>query len=142
MSKRYKNMFRDRLLKRIQSLKSVVILWEDLKDLGSARQISRALNDYMESGIIVRIGRGIYAKAQTSKYIDEPIIHEGFEVACLEALKRLNIKWELSQFIKDYNEGRSQQVPARFEVRLKSRFRRALTYGNNSCRFEGKINAR
>ena len=142
MSKRYKNVFRDKALERIQSLKNEVILWSDLNDLGSLRQISRALNDFIEDGILVRIGRGIYTKTKASKYIDDPVIRVGFELACIEALQRLNVKWELSQLIKDYNEGRSQQVPARFEVRLKSRFRRTLAYGNNRFRFEGNINAK
>jgi len=142
MSKRYKNVFRDNVLERIQSLKGEVILWSDLSDLGSSRQISRALKGFLEDGILARIGRGIYAKTKQSKYIDEPVIRVGFEDACIEALKRLNIEWELSQLIKDYNEGRSQQVPAQFEVRLKDRFRRTLAWGNNRIRFEGNINAR
>lgn len=142
MKKRYKNVFRDKMFEQIQSLKGEVVLWSDLKNLGDSRQISRALRDFVEDGILARIGRGIYAKTELSKYIDRPIIRAGFEVACIEALKRLNIKWELSQVIKDYNEGRSQQVPAQFEVRLKDRFRRMLAYGNNKFRFEGNINAK
>lgn len=142
MTKRYKNTFRDTLLRKIQSKRSEVILWSDLKGLGSPRQISRALKDLVDDGRLVRIGRGIYAKAKISKYIDEPIINIGFEAACLQALKRLNVKWELSQFIKDYNEGKTQQVPAKLEVRLKSRFRRELKYDDNKFRFEGNINAK
>lgn len=142
MTRRYKNTFRDKLLRKIQSKRSEVILWSDLKDLGSSRQISRALKDLVDDGRLVRIGRGIYAKAKISKYIDEPIINIGFEAACLQALKRLNVKWELSQFIKNYNEGKTQQVPAKLEVRLKSRFRRELKYDDNKFRFEGNINAK
>ena len=142
MSKKYTNVFRDKLLEKVQSLESEVVLWSDLKDFRSSRQISRALKEFVEDGTLARIGRGIYAKTKPSKYIDEPVLRVGFESACIEALKRLNVKWELSQFIKDYNAGYSQQVPAQFEVRLKNRFRRTLTYGNNEFRFEGNINAK
>ena len=142
MSKRYKNVFRDKMLERIQSLSSEVVLWPDLKDFGSSRQISRVLKECVEDGTLARVGRGIYAKTKPSKYIDEPVICGGFEDACIEALKRLNIRWELGQLIKDYNEGRSQQVPAQLQVRLKDRFRRTLAYGKNRIRFEGNINAR
>lgn len=142
MKKRYKNAFRNKVLERIQSLSNKAILWEDLYDLGSARQISRALNDFVSDGTLIRIGQGIYAKAERSKYIDEPVIKEGFQTVCLDVLKRLGIRWELSQFVKDYNEGKSQQVPMRFEVRLKSRFRRTISYGNRKFQFEGNINAR
>jgi hypothetical protein len=142
MIKRYKNVFRDKLLKQIQSLKHEVVFWSDISDVGSARQISRALKDLIEDGFLARIGRGIYAKTKKSKYADEPIIRAGFESACLEALKRLNVQWELGQSIKDYNEGLSQQVPAQIEVRLKSRFRRRLIYGKSRVHFEGNINAK
>lgn len=142
MKNRYKNTFRDKVLRKIQSKRSDVILRSDLNELGNSRQISRALNDLVDDGRLVRIGRGIYAKSKISKYINEPVINIGFEAACLQALKRLNVKWELSKFIKDYNEGKTQQVPAQLEVRLKSRFRRELKYDNNTFRFEGKINAK
>ena len=131
---RYKNCFRDRLLERIDLLTSKVVLWSDIKELGSPRQLSRALNDLMADGRLVRIGRGIYAKAKSSKYIAEPIIEDGFEQACIETLDRLNVKWELGQALQDYNQGRSQQVPAQLELRLKNRFRRKLAYGNNQIR--------
>lgn len=142
MKKRYKNTFRSKVLTRIWSLRGKVVLWADLKDLGSSRQISRALKDFVEDGTLARIGRGIYAKTKASKFVNEPIIVGGFESACLEVLKRLNIKWELSQKIKDYNEGLSQQVPMQLQLRLKRRFRRSLSYGKNSIKFEGNINAK
>lgn len=142
MRKQYKNTFRGKVLKKIQSMRREVILWSDLNELGSSRQVSRALKDLIEDGRLIRIGRGIYAKARSSKYIDVPIIRIGFESACIQALKRLNVKWELSQLIKDYNEGKSQQVPAQLEVCLKTRFRRKLQDGDNQFRFEGKVNAK
>jgi len=142
MSKRYKNTFRNKVIDKINALEGKVILWSDLQDLGSSRQISRVLKECVEDGTLARIGRGIYAKTRASQYIDQPVIRGGFEDACIEALCRLNIRWELGQLIKDYNEGRSQQVPAQFQIRLKDRFRRTLSYGNNRIRFEGNINAR
>lgn len=142
MSKKYKNTFRNKILEKISSLKGEVVLWADIRALGSNRQISRVLKECVEEGMLARIGRGIYAKTKSSKYIDEPVIRGGFEDACIEALRRLNIRWELGQLIKDYNEGRSQQVPAQLQIRLKDRFRRTFSYGNNRIRFEGNINAR
>ena len=142
MRKRYKNSFRNKLLDRVNALSGNVVLWEDLNDLGGSRQISRALKDCIEDGSLARIGRGVYAKTKISKYIDQPVIREGFEEACVEALKRLNIGWELGQAIKDYNDGLSQQVPAQFQIRLKNRLRRTFSYGESRIKFEGGINAR
>lgn len=142
MVKRYKNTFRNKVLDKIKSMPGDVVIWADLIELGSSRQISRVLKECVEDGVLARIGRGVYAKTKQSKYVDEPIINNGFEDACIEALERLNIGWELGQVVKDYNEGRSQQVPAQLEIRLKDRFRRTLSYGDNCIRFEGGINAR
>lgn len=142
MTKRYKNRFRDKVLERIRSLKASSILWSDLNDLGSSRQISRALNDLIDDGKVIRVGRGIYAKAEVSKYIDRPILQEGFDMTCVEVLQRLGVKWGPSQAVKDYNEGRSQQVPVRFEIRLKSRFRRTISYGKRQLIYERNINAK
>jgi hypothetical protein len=105
-------MFRDKLLERARSLKSPIILWPDLSDLGSSRQISRALNDLIDDGELIRVGRGVYAKAEMPEYLNRPILQEGFDMTCVEVLKRLGVQWEASQAIKDYNEGRSEQVPA------------------------------
>ncbi len=142
MTKRYKNTFRNKVLEEIQTLKGSVVLRADLKDLGSPRQVSRALKAFVEDGDLVKLGSGVYAKARSSKYIDQLVIRSGFTDACIETLERLNVDWEPSQAIKDYNEGKSQQVPARFEIRLKSRFRRKIAYGKLILRIEGMIYAK
>lgn len=143
MAKRYNNTFRTKVLEFIQSLPGTIILRSDIEALdNSPRQISRALKMLTEDGELIKLGLGVYAKARKSKYIDRPIINGGFTNACIEVLERFNVKWELGRVIKDYNEGRSQQVPANFEVRLKSRFRRKLTYGTRSLKIEGMIYAK
>jgi hypothetical protein len=142
MRTRYKNAFRNKVLRRIKSLRGEVVLWADLRNLGSSRQVSRALKECVEDGTLARIGRGIYAKTKKSQYIDKPVIRGSFEAVSIEALNRLNIRWELGQLIKDYNEGRSQQVPAQLQIRLKDRFRRTLASGKNRILFEGNINAK
>ena len=142
MTKRYKNTFRNRVLSSIEAMPGTVVLREDVKSLGSSRQVSRALKDLVEDGKLIKLGYGIYAKAEISELLDRPIIRSGFTEACIEILNRLGISWEPSQAIKDYNEGRSQQVPARFEVRLKQRFRRKIGYNNRALRIEGMIYAK
>ncbi len=142
MTKRYKNSFRNRVLDYIEETPGIVVLRKDVESLGDVRQVSRALTALIEDKLLVRISLGIYAKARTSKYIDDVVIRGGFTDACIETLKRLGVSWEPSQAIKDYNEGRSQQVPARFEIRLKSRFRRQLAYGEQKLKMENMIYAK
>ena len=147
MTKQYKNTFKNKTLKFINRMKGCIVLREDVACLGDARQVSRGLKALVVDEELIRLGYGVYAKAEASKYpefVDRPMIRAraGFTEACLEILKRLGVQWELSQAIKDYNEGKSQQVPARLTVRLKSRFRRTISYGNRKLRYEGMVYAK
>ena len=139
MPKRYETTFSQQVMKRVDSMTGAIILREDLADLGSARQVSRALQKMVEDEKAIKIGHGIYAKAERGTYIDEPVIITGFTNACLEVLQRFNVKWEPGQATKDYNEGRSTQVPARLIIRLKSRFRRSISFNGRSLIFEEMV---
>jgi hypothetical protein len=57
-------------------------------DLGSYRQVSRALKNLISENKLAKIGAGIYAKAYTSNYNDIPIIKNGADIALREALIR------------------------------------------------------
>lgn len=142
MTKRYKGSFRSKILAYIQDMQSDVILRSEINALGEPRQVSRALKALVEDSILIKIGVGIYAKATSTKYLNTPIIKGGFTNACLQALDKLNVQWEPGQAVKDYNEGRSQQVPVRFVVRLKSRCRRQFNYRGRPLIIERKINAK
>lgn len=109
-----------------------IVLRTDVEALGGARQVSRGLKALQEDGDLIKIGFGVYVKTRMSSYIADPMISIGFTEACLETLDRLKVEWEPGTAIKDYNAGRTQQVPARFPVRLKSRFRRKLFYQNSN----------
>lgn len=131
-----------KILTYINGLQSHVVLRRDINTLDSPRQITRALNQLVSEAILIRLGYGVYAKASKSQYSDAPILQAPFAVACVEALDKLKIKWELGDAITAYNTGKTQQVPAQFVVRLKSRFRGHLAEGKRAILFEGQINAR
>jgi len=70
------------------------------------------------------------------------VLTEPFEAIATEALDKLGVKWELGRAIRDYNEGRTTQIPAIFSVRLKSRYRGSVSAEGRKLNFEGGINAR
>lgn len=142
MKKRYNNSSREKILEYIQRLPANVILRSDLKQLDTPRQISRILKDLIEDGFLVKLGYGIYAKAETSEYTNRPLIKVGFTNSSIEALNRLKIKWELGKAIKDYNMGKTTQVPAKLIIRLKSRYRGSIGNGCRKLIFEDGIYAR
>jgi len=138
----YKSSIEYQALRIIEQALHKVLLRKDFAHLGSYRQISRALKAIINKKKLVKIGLGVYAKAYQSKYIDEPLIEDGFDVVCREALDRLSVQWEPGSAEKAYNAGESQQIPTHNIVRLKTRFRRKLLYANRHLYFEGNVNAR
>jgi ferredoxin-NADP reductase len=62
----------------------------------------------------------------------EPMLYSpgGFIAAVRQALDKLGVAWEPTKSERDYNEGRSTQIPVNPVVRIKGRFSRQLRYRN------------
>jgi hypothetical protein len=144
----YNNIFRDELRKKINRITSPVFSRNDLiKDYSNQAQLrlNRALRTFIDEGSIMKITHGLFAKAEPmnvpGKTIQAVLI-EPFETVATEALNKLGVKWELGSAIRDYNAGKTTQVPAVFSVRLKSRYRGSIHAEGRNLIFEGGINAR
>lgn len=142
MRVKYSESIEYKALNRLKSIRGSVVLRKDFNDLGSYRQISRALNNLIVEKKLVKIGAGIYAKAYLSKYSDTPLIKNGADPTLREALKRLGVAYEPGSAEKEYNEGKTTQVPVRNIVKLKSRCRRRIGYMNSELIFEKNTNAK
>ena len=142
MRVKYQESMEYKALNRLKAIRGSVVLRKDFNDLGSYRQISRALNELIAEKKLVKIGAGIYAKAYLSKYSDIPLVKNGTDSTLREALKRLGIAFEPGSAEQEYNEGKTTQVPVRNIVRLKSRCRRRIGYKNSELIFEKNINAK
>jgi Family of unknown function (DUF6088) len=142
MKVKYQNSIEYKALRRLSATRGSVILRKDFYDLGSYRQISRILTTLVAEKKLVKIGTGVYAKAFISKFTDIPLIKNGTDSTFREALKRLGVAYEPSSAEKNYNAGKTTQIPIGNVVRLKSRCRRRIGYKNNELIFEKKINAK
>lgn len=142
MRVKYSESIEYKALNRLKAIRGSVVLRTDFSDLGSYRQVSRALNRLIDKKKLVKIGTGIYAKAYLSKYSDIPLIKNGVDSTLRKALKRLGISYEPGSAEKEYNEGKTTQVPVRNIVKLKSRCRRRISYRNSELVFEKNINAK
>jgi hypothetical protein len=144
----YNNTFRDELRKKINHLTSHVFSRGDLIQDHSNRaqlRLNRALRAFIDEGIIIKIAHGLFAKAEPMEFPGremQAVLTEPFEAIMTKALDKLGIEWELGSAIRDYNAGKTTQVPAVFSVRLKSRFRGSLHAEGRKLVFEGGINAR
>jgi hypothetical protein len=127
---------------RLKAIRGNVVLRTDFDGFGSYRQMSRILKKFIDEKKLVKIGSGVSAKTFISKYADVPLIKNGTDFTLREALERLGIAYERGSAEKEYNEGKTTQIPVRNIVRLKKRCRRRLGYLNRQLIFEGSVNAR
>jgi hypothetical protein len=135
---RGRQTLRDRLEARIAKRRADVFLPREFRDLGGEDQVLRALREMVRDGKLVRLGYGVYGRAETSRLSGEPILaaRGGFIGAARQALDKLGVAWEPTEFERAYNEGRSTQVPVNPAVRVKGRFARRLSYQDAELRLE------
>ncbi|MCH9770418.1 MAG: hypothetical protein K0U12_06015 [Gammaproteobacteria bacterium] len=142
----YNNNYRLALKRQIKALPDEVFRRQDLtKDYSSNAQLrlTRALNAFIKDGLILKISHGVYAKANLLKLFDNrPVLRKSFEEIAIDVLNKLGVNWEYGSAIQEYNQGKTQQIPVRFTIKLKSRLRRNIIFHNRKVYFEGNINAR
>jgi hypothetical protein len=121
---------REQLEERIANRGDDAFLTREFRDLGGERQVLRALRELTEEGKLIRLGYGVYGRAEISPITRQPMLAgDGFNAVARRALDKLNVPWEPPAAEQAYNEGRSTQVPMNPMVRLRgSRFSRKLRY--------------
>jgi hypothetical protein len=124
---------------RIAAKGDTVFLTREFTDLSGERQVLRALRKLVDDGKLVRLGYGLYGRAEISPLTQKPMLaaRNGFVGASREALTKLGVAWEPTEWETAYNQGRSTQVPVNAVVRLKrGRFSRRITYRNSALVLE------
>jgi len=129
---------RERIGERIARRRDEVFLTREFRDLGGEDQVLRALRGLVRDGRLVRLGYGVYGRAETSRLSGKPMLAAagGFIGAARQALDKLGVSWEPTDAQRAYNEGRSTQVPVNPAVRVKGRFARHLRYQDTELRLE------
>ena len=130
---------RERIEARIVARGDDAFLTREFADLGDERQVLRALRELTDEGKLIRLGYGVYARAEISSLTKKPMLAgDGFGPVSRHVLSKLQVPWEPTTAERDYNEGRSTQVPMTPRVRLarQSRFSRKLRYNTMELTFE------
>jgi hypothetical protein len=138
MSKR--RTLQQRIEDRITRKKGdAAFLTREFADLSDERQVLRALRKLVDEGKLIRLGYGVYARAEISSLTRQPMLYSpsGFNGVARQALTKLGVKWEPTEAERAYNERRSTQVPVNPVVRLRGgRFARKLRYKSMELAFE------
>jgi Family of unknown function (DUF6088) len=123
---------------RIASRRDDVFLPREFRDLGGEDQVLRTLRGLVREGGLVRLGYGVYGRAEVSRLTGEPMLaaRGGFIAAARQTLDKLGVRWEPTDLQRAYNEGRSTQVPVNPAVKITGRFARRLRYQDAELRLD------
>lgn len=124
-----------RLLKCIDRKRGDVFLRSDFKDLGGYDQVGRALRSLVKKGVLLKVSHGLYTRAVKSPFSDHPVPPKGL-TTLKEALKRVGVEVVQTRLERDYNAGRTTQVPAGRVIAVKRRVRRKIGYNGIFLSFE------
>jgi hypothetical protein len=113
---------------RIARKNNAVFVREDFEDLGGYDQIGRILRELARTGKLIRIGYGLYAKAKISPLTGEVVPVLPLATLAKEALERLGLETYPSRLEKEYNAGRTTQVPTGRMIAVKGRVSRRIGY--------------
>jgi hypothetical protein len=135
---RRERTLRGKVEARIAERRDDAFLPREFRDLGGEDQVLRVLREMVRDGRLVRLGYGVYGRAEISRLSGQPMLaaRDGFIGAARQALDKLGVNWEPTEFQRAYNEGRSTQVPVNPAVRVKGRFVRRLRYQDAELRLE------
>lgn len=122
--------------RRIRRSKRNVFLRADFVEFGNYNAVGRALRRQVLTGRLVRIGYGLYAKAELSPLTGKPVPIVGIRVLVNEALKRLGKAAGPSSFDTAYDRGRSTQVPTGRTLTVYARIRRRIGYDGTYVIFQ------
>lgn len=127
----------ERMLRAIKQRTDTVILRRELAELGSASQVTEALNALQARGEIVRIGTGVYAKTRRSSATGAIIPAGNLETLGIEALRKLGVPVALGKAAAAYKAGATTQIPGAFVVNTgRRRISRQISVGGRVLKYE------
>jgi hypothetical protein len=121
---------------RIARKKGDVFLRADFVDLGGYDQVGVVLRGFVRKGKLLKLGQGIYARAEPSIIDGSPTPVKGIKRLVAEALGRVGVKIKPTKLEVAYNEGRTTQVPSGRLIGVDRRVRRKIGYNGRTVSFE------
>lgn len=131
-----KDRIETRIRKRIARRQGAVFMRKDFSDLGGYDQVGRVLRGLTRAGVLLKIGHGLYTRAEPSRFTGEPVPVIGIRQLATETLGRLGITTVPTASERRYNGGLSTQVPTGRVVAVTKRVRRKIGWRDVTISFE------
>lgn len=125
-----------RIQYRIKKSKDAVFMLSDFLDLSDRDQIMRALRKLIQKSLIIKVGQGVYVKAEKSIINGDliPVINLT-EIGKIVA-KKLKIKTIPNKYELWYNEGKTTQVPTGYVISVLGRINRKIGFNGAYIKYE------
>jgi hypothetical protein len=128
---------KDRVIAKIKRSPSSVFLRKEIDRLGDYRQVRRAINEAAASGVLVKVGFGLYAKARPSTISGKPVPTVPLLNIGLEVMQKIGVKADVGKDTVALREGRSTQIPMLPIINIgKSRVSRKIAVGSRQIIYE------
>lgn len=131
------NSLKSRIKYRISRNAGVVFVPADFSDLSDRDQVGRVLRELVEDEVLIKFGRGLYAKARRSSFSNKLVPVKPLPELAREALtQKLGVEVVSSQEQTSYNSGQSTQVPTGRLIAVKGRVSRKMSYDGKSIKYQ------
>ena len=113
---------------RIKRNKNSVFVLKDFFDLSDRDQVGRVLRSLIQEDVLMKVGQGLYARTKISSLTERVVPEKSLPELAREALQKLGIQVQDSSFEKDYDSGKTTQVPTGRVIAVKGRVSRKIGY--------------
>lgn len=130
------NILEKRIQYRIKKSKDAVFMLTDFLDLSDRDQIMRALRKLIIAELIIKVGQGVYVKAEKSIITGDCIPIVGLSEIGQLVAKKLKVKTIPSKYELWYNEGITTQVPTGYVIPILGRINRKIGFNGVYLKYE------
>ncbi len=128
---------KERIRRSIAHQKCAVFVRQDFAKFGTPSRVTRAINELIVDGKLVRLGYGVYAKASRSQTTGLVVPVQTVDELYPEIYKKLDIDFEYSLWARLYNENKSTQIPMNIHVSTPGRrISRQIGFGQRKVEYE------
>lgn len=131
-----KNTLESKITYRVKRSKTPVFVRDDFNDIGGYDQVGRILRGLVKKDLLINLGYGTYARSKKSSVSGAVVPERPLPELAKELLKKLDVKVVSSTAERDYNSGKSTQVPTGLVIGVKGRIVRRIGYNGRYVSFE------